>query len=111
VAGAGLAVILSTLGMLVMWYVRTSKLLEPGIKDWIGAFGPPVVASTVLVGSLYVFGLLTRPLFPETLGGQIVWFVAIACVGMASYIGAFLVGQPRMSDHHVLKDIAQALRS
>jgi O-antigen/teichoic acid export membrane protein len=110
-SGAGLAVVLSALSMLVAWCVRTRELLEPGIKDWIGAFGPPVVASAVLVGSVYLFGHVSRPLVPDALGAQIGWFLAIASVGVASYAATFFVAQPRISDRRILDEIARALRS
>ena len=111
VMGGALAVVLSSLSMLVVWYARTTELLKPRIRDWIGAFGPPIIGSVSLVGSICLYRRVTEPLLLGGAGAQIVWFVSAVCVALAVYVSAFGLSEPLLSEYSVVREVARAIRS
>jgi O-antigen/teichoic acid export membrane protein len=110
IVGAAAAVLLSTISMLVVWYLRTSGQLHPQVREWIGAFGPPAVSATAMVGALWLSGRLNQPLLSGALGTPVIRFVVTACVGVAAYAGVFYVTQPRLSEHQLLEEAVRALK-
>ena len=110
IVGGALTVVFSSVSMFAVWYARIATLLQPQFRDWIGAFGPPLIGSAALLGSIQALRGLTKSLLVESTGGQIAWFMLTVCVAIAAHALAFSLSEPVLSRHRVVREVVEAIK-
>lgn len=108
--GAALAVVLSSISALVVWYVNIRRQIGIRSKDIGLLFGPPLLASILMAGAIHGLRALTLPLLPGTHLWDILWFGCMILVGIAVYVSLILLIQRYLPGYQPLEGIAGGLR-
>jgi len=110
IVGAAIAVLLSSLAALAVYFVNIQRQLGITWKDIGLLFIPPLAASVLMAGALSAFRMLTLPRLPGQHPWDVLWIACMILAGGAVYF-ALLVGMERfVPDFRPLKGIAEALR-
>lgn len=110
ILGTGLAMALSSLSMLIVWYVRIKKQLKPTLRDWTDTFAPPFISSLAMVSAIRLFKMLTKHLLSDVLSMQILWFLIAAFLAGSIYFGIICLCQLVFPRHQVLKEMLRIIR-
>jgi len=105
IAGAALAMLLSSLSALIIWYLNIRPVMGINGRTLAFIFSPPLIASAVMTGALAGLRLLTLPLISGQHIWNVLWFVCMILTGIAIYLGIVLVFQRRLQGYqpfHVL---------
>lgn len=90
VPGAALSVILSTIGMLIIWYPFTQHITKASWDKYANAFWPPLFSSLFMAGSIYLARLCWNPIQqPLTLAVSV--FIGISAMSIFTYIAIMYI--------------------
>ena len=92
ISGAALAVILSIIGMLIIWYPLSKKIIKASWRKYFDTFWPPMFCSLLMVGSIYIAKLYWNPV-QQPLGLAILMFIAIVIMSIFVYVAAMYLLQ------------------
>ena len=108
--GAAAAMVVSSMSALAVWYVNIRRQVGITMKDMGFMFAPPLMASIVMAGALYVLRALTIPLLTRRPLWDILWFVCMILLGVAVYFALVAVFQWCLPNYQPLKGIAEAIK-
>ncbi len=92
ISGAALAVILSIIGMLIIWYPLSKKIIKASWRKYFDTFWPPMFCSLLMAGSIYIAKLYWNPV-QQPLGLAILMFIAIVIMSIFVYVAAMYLLQ------------------
>lgn len=108
--GAALTVVLSSLAMSVVWYVKIKGLLGLSPGEWGRIFAPPTISSAVMVGAVSLFKCLTSDLISDIQVWGFVWFAAMVLVGASIYFLVMRLFQSIVPNYEGLSGALRAFR-
>ena len=108
--GAALAMVLSGLSALGVWYVNIRRQIDITWKQLRLIFAPPMVASALMAGALYGLRVLTLPLLPESRIWGVLWLLCLILAGATVYFALITLFQRWLPDYRPLKGITKALK-
>lgn len=109
IIGAAVAMLLSSVSGLAVWYVNIRPQIGVTRKDLGLLFAPPLVAAAVMACVLFGLRMLTLPLLPGPPVWDVLWFVCMVLAGVAVYFALLLAFQRYLPDYRPLKGIARTL--
>ena len=84
-SGAALCVILSVIGMLVIWYPCSQNITKASWREYANAFWPPILSSLFMAGSIYLSKLYWNPIQQPLILAVLV-FIGVGILGIFVYI-------------------------
>jgi PST family polysaccharide transporter/lipopolysaccharide exporter len=109
ITGAAVAVLLSNVSALAVWYMNIRPQIGITGKSLAFLFSPPLIASALMMGSLAVLRLLTLPLLPGRHVWHVLWFGCMIVIGITIYFAAIYAFQRRWPDYQPLSRVARFL--
>ena len=83
ISGAALGVILSMMGMLIIWYPLSQKITRVSWKIYFSALWPPLFCSLFMAGGLYIAKIFWEPVGQTlVLGISIFFMIVITSIGI-----------------------------
>ncbi len=110
ISGAALAVLLSTIFSLAVYFVNIRRQFGITWNDMGLMFLPPLGASLLMGGALWGLRALTLPLLPGQHLPDILWIVSMILAGGTIYITLLGALQRFVPNFQPLKGLAEALR-
>ena len=108
--GAAVAMVVSSMSALAVWYVNIRRQIDITMKDMGFIFAPPLMASILMASALHGFRALTIPLLPGRHLWDILWFVCMLLIGVAIYFILVMVFQRCLPNYQPFKGIAEAIK-
>ncbi len=90
VSGAALSVILSIVGMLIIWYPFTQHITKVSWDKYANAFWPPLFSSLFMAGSIYLAKLCWNPI-QQPLTLAVLVFIGISTMSIFTYIAIMYI--------------------
>lgn len=90
VPGAALSVILSIVGMLIIWYPFTQHITKASWDKYANAFWPPLFSSFFMAGSIYLAKLCWNPI-QQPLTLAVLVFIGISTMSIFTYIAIMYI--------------------
>jgi O-antigen/teichoic acid export membrane protein len=109
IIGAAVAVLLSNVSALVVWYMNIRPQIGITGKGLACLFSPPLIASALMMGSLAMLRRWTFPLLPGRHVWHVLWFGCMIAAGIVIYFTAIYAFQRRRPDYQPLNRIARIL--
>ena len=90
ISGAALGVIISIIGMIVVWYPLSQRITGASGNQYLNNFWPPLLGSLLMAGSIYIVKLYWNPL-GQSLIPAILGFIIIILMSILVYFGALFI--------------------
>ncbi len=110
ISGAAVSVILSMLGMLVLWYTFSQHITRGSWKIYANTFLIPVLSSLFMAMSIYVVKLFMIPMYVSQGFGVIV-FLGISIISICIYVAWVYVIQKYYHAYNIADDVKLIYRS
>jgi len=110
IQGAALAMVLSSMSGLVVWYANIRRQVGITIRDLGLLLMPPLLASLVMAGAIYLLRTLTVSLLLGHSLWNIPWLVCMILVGAGIYAVIIAAFQWCLPDYRPLGGIAKAIK-
>jgi lipopolysaccharide exporter len=110
ITGAALCVILSMVGMLIIWYIYSRNITKAYFKQYINNFWPPLSGSIFMAGSIYIIKLYWEPV-QQPLIIAILVFIGIAMSSIFIYIAFMYILQKCYPVYSILDEIKLIYKS
>jgi peptidoglycan biosynthesis protein MviN/MurJ (putative lipid II flippase) len=104
ISGAALGVILSIVGMLVIWYPLSQKITRASWRKYFDTFWPPLFCSLIMAGSIYVAKIYWNPL-QQPLALAILMFVTIVVMSICIYLASIYFLQKYYPHYDIFGEI------
>ncbi|RKY46101.1 MAG: lipopolysaccharide biosynthesis protein, partial [Candidatus Neomarinimicrobiota bacterium] len=103
ISGAALCVILSIVGMIVVWYPFSRNITKSSWREYADAFWPPSLSSLFMAGSIYLSKLYWNPIQrPLTLA--VLTFIGIGISSIFIYIATMYILQKCYPSYNVVDE-------
>ena len=103
ISGAALCVILSIVGMIVVWYPFSRNITKASWREYADAFWPPSLSSLFMAGSIYLSKLYWNPIQrPLTLA--VLTFIGIGISSIFIYIATMYILQKCYPSYNVVDE-------
>jgi O-antigen/teichoic acid export membrane protein len=110
ISGVALAVVLSVLGASLVFYLRLKSQLDITLGYFGNIFGPPLLASTVMVGAICFIKFLMGVFTLNTALIQITAFLLLVLFAVMIYFSVIYLFQRTLPDYQVLKDLVRIIK-
>ena len=104
IKGAALAVILSIIGMLIIWYPLSKKITRASWRKYSDTFWPPLFCSLFMAGSIYIAKIYWNPV-QQSMGLAILMFIAIVVMSICVYVAAMYLLQRCYSNYDIFSEV------
>jgi lipopolysaccharide exporter len=108
--GAAVAVVVSSITTLAVWYINIRREIGLTMKDIGIILAPPLIASILMAGALYGLRVLIIPLLPGSHLWDILWFVCMILSGAIIYFALIALFQRCLPNYQPMKGIAEAIK-
>jgi len=109
-SGAALTVVLSAVGMAILFYRKLRGQFAIRFRDLSLIFGPALVSSAVMAGFIYVVRSSIRPLETRPLSVHILFLAATILAAALIYVLLLALFQRIVPDYRVIKDMAKIIK-
>lgn len=104
ISGAALGVIISIIGMVVVWYPLSQRITGASGNQYLNTLWPPLLGSLLMAGSIYIMKLYWNPL-GQSLIPAISGFAIIISISILVYFGALFILQKYYSAYDLLGEV------
>ena len=104
IPGAALGVILSMVGMFIVWYPLSQKIIRASWRKHFDIFWPPLFCSLFMAGSIYIAKLYWNPI-QQPLSLAIFVFVTIVIMSICVYIASMYLLQRYYPYYDIFNEI------
>ncbi len=110
ISGAAICVILSTLGMLIIWYPFSRIITKASWYKYAIAFGPPLLSSFFMAGGTYLMKLYWNPAQQPLMLAMSI-FIAISLMSIVIYMSVMYILQMCHPRFNIVDDIKVIYKS
>jgi len=104
ISGAALGVIISIIGMVVVWYPLSQKITGASGNQYLNIFWLPLLGSLLMAGSIYIMKLYWNPI-GQSLIPAISGFVIIVLMSILIYFGTLFILQKYYPAYDLLGEV------
>jgi len=104
ISGAALGVIISIIGMIVVWYPLSQRITGISGRQYLETFWPPLLGSLLMAGSIYIMKLYWNPL-GQSLITAISGFAIIVLMSILVYLGVLFILQKYYPPYDLLGEV------
>jgi len=104
ISGAALGVILSIVGMSIIWYPLSQKITKASWRKYFDTFLPPLFCSLLMAGSIYIAKLYWNPI-QQPLGMAIFVFATIVIISICVYMVAMCLLQKYYPHYDIFDEV------
>jgi len=104
ISGAALGVIISIIGMVVVWYPLSQRITGLSGRQYLDTFWPPLLGSLLMAGSIYIIKLYWNPL-GQSLITAISGFAIIVLMSILVYLGVLFILQKYYPPYDIFSEV------
>jgi lipopolysaccharide exporter len=110
IPGAALCVILSVVGMLIIWYPFSQNITKASWDKYANILGPPLFSSLFMAGSIYLSRLYWNPIQqPPILAVSV--FIGISIISILVYVAVMYILQLCCRNFDIVGDVRLVYKS
>jgi len=104
ISGAALGVIISIIGMVVVWYPLSQRITGLSGRQYLDTSWPPLLGSLLMAGSIYIIKLYWNPL-GQSLITAISGFAIIVLMSILVYLGVLFILQKYYPPYDIFSEV------
>ena len=110
ISGAALCVILSMVGMLIIWYPLSQSITELSWNKYANTVWPPLFSSLFMVGTIYLSRLYWNPIQQPLILAMSV-FIGISIISILIYMAVMYILQLYYRNYDIVGDVKLIYKS
>jgi len=110
ISGAALCVILSIVGMLIIWYPFSQNITKASWNKYANTFWPPLFSSLFMVGGIYIAKLYWNPI-QQPLILSMLTFIGIGMSSIFIYIAVMYILQRYCPSYNIMDEVKLIYKS
>lgn len=109
ISGAALCVILSIVGMFIIWYALSKNIIKASWNKYINILWPPLFSSVFMAGTIYLAKLYWNPI--QHLLLNVLVFIGISMMSLSIYIAIMYIIRRYYPNYNVIDEVKLLYKS